>query len=260
MVTIHTLHPQYVKGGSLESFVDSIVVDIPLYEPIGYAGYITKDYLREFLLRRYENHTLDEYQVLEQTKINKIENIVRTTIKQCVDVLETKSGDIHVFIFPWFPDDQTKKIFNGVMGWVDYKDTILLFIHPDFLEKDLIETVAHEYNHAVWYGMYTTESQTLFDSLVIEGLAEHFRESVVGGERAPWCSLFPSRKEFEVSLQKIKPFLYRTDMYDAVFFGNDIYQKWTGYSLGYWLVGDFLSNHAGVGWAEVMRDIKTLTI
>lgn len=260
MLIVHTLYPKYVKGELLETLVDSVIADVPLYDSIGYAGYMTKNYLKEFLLWRYENHTINDYQGLEETKRNNIEEIVRATIRRCAEVLQTKSGDVHTFIFPWFPDEQTRKTFNGVMGWVDYKDTILLFIHPDFLEKDLIETVAHEYNHAVWYGMHNGEAQTLFDSLIIEGLAEHFRERVVGGERAPWCSLFANRKEFELSLEKIKPLLYRTDMYDAVFFGNDVYQKWTGYSLGYWLVGDFLNDHAGAEWKEIMRDIKTFKL
>ena len=36
-------------------------------------------------------------------------------------------------------------------------------------------------------------------------------------------------------------------------FGNDKYERWTGYSVGYWLVKEFMKNNPNLSWDQIMK-------
>ena len=84
--------------------------------------------------------------------------------------------------------------------------------------------------------------ETLFDALITEGLADHFDREVNGGDPPPWSTSL-SDAQREVWLKRAREEFGSTS-YDhaAWFYGKEGGQpKWTGYALGYHLVGEYLN-------------------
>lgn len=247
---IQSIFPKKTKD--VNTFVELILNEVQHHDWIGYAGYSEKKYLGYTLERRYSQSNLLDYQPIVKDQIIAIETVIAETFQKCSKHLSPTNNPTYFFVFPWFPDEETKKVFNGVMGWVDYQDTVNIYISSSYNSKELIETVAHEYNHAVWYHHHGGHQQTLFESMIIEGLAEHFREQTVGGETALWCKALSSDESQEM-FQKLKPYFNETNMYESVFFGDKDYKKWTGYSVGYWFVNEQLKKLKSLDWNEVMK-------
>lgn len=247
---IQSIFPKKTKN--VPTFIESITSEVQHHDWIGYAGYSEKKYLRYTLEKRYFQSDLVDYQSLSPDQIIATESVIIETFHKCSRHLNPTHSPTYFFVLPWFPNEETRKVFNGVMGWVDYQDTINIYLAHKHNTQELRETIAHEYNHAVWYHHHGDKQQTLFDSMIIEGLAEHFREQTVGGEIAPWCNAL-NEKECKLILNQLKPYLDKTDMYESVFFGNEQYKKWTGYSIGYWLIGQYLKKQKSVDWNEIMK-------
>jgi hypothetical protein len=107
------------------------------------------------------------------------------------------------------------------------------------LEEELKRTLAHEYMHAVREEYVQWENGTLLDGIISEGLTQSF-ELEVNPELEPAIyATHLSEEELEASWQKIQPELNKKEYdYNAWFFGDEEkgIKRWTGYSLGYWLV------------------------
>ena len=120
-------------------------------------------------------------------------------------------------------------------------------------DKALGETVGHEFNHAVF--LRDKKCASLSDSIIFEGLAEHFREQVIGGDQAPWTKIFElNQTKIIFSEMKLANLLQSADpgIRRGVFFGNEKYVRWTGYTIGYYIVKSFLENNPSLDWKEIM--------
>ena len=96
---------------------------------------------------------------------------------------------------------------------------------------------------------------TLLDSIIFEGLAEHFREQIIGDNQAPWTKIFKLHQAGVIFLEmKLANLLPSTnpEIRRGVFFGNKKYICWTGYTIGYHIVKSFLENNLSLGWKEIM--------
>jgi len=219
----------------------------------GYAGFDTKENLNNYLRGAVFDKTDDDYQytfVLDEVRI--IDTITKA-VKKCSDILP--GGISHIFVFPTF-SQFVKEEMSGTTGYASWSDTILIFINPTSLQYDkaLSETVGHEFNHAVF--LRDKKCETVLDLIIFEGLAEHFREQIVGGDRVPWTKIFElnqariifSEIELEDLLQSTDPEIRR-----GIFFGNEKYICWTGYTVGYFIVRSFLENNPSLNWKEIMR-------
>jgi uncharacterized protein YjaZ len=94
--------------------------------------------------------------------------------------------------------------------------------------------------------------------LIMEGLAEHFREYMVGGKVAPWSKAL-NDKQIISAIKKVEPFFESTkrEDYENIFFGSKGFKRWTGYTLGYYLVKRFIKNNKNLSWEKIMKtDIK----
>ncbi len=131
-----------------------------------------------------------------------------------------------------------------------------LFISPEkFSSTSLIETIAHELNHAVFLHYRDSSSWlTLLEALIFEGFAENFREEVVGGDIAPWSKAL-SDNESQKEFFKLEKYLGSTEnkVYQDVFFGNKEYKKWTGYTIGYQIVKSFRKKNPNKSWLEILK-------
>jgi len=131
---------------------------------------------------------------------------------------------------------------------------IRLFINSNVKgwKTALKECVCHEFNHIVYNKYHRRE--TLLDNIIYEGLAEPFREHVVGGKQAPWSKALTLREckrifsRIEKLLSSKSPKVYRSVFFD---FEDEKYPLWSGYSIGYQM-------HACQSWTSI--NVKTSTI
>jgi len=223
---------------------------------IKYAGYLNKkNFYRNLSSNMGIPKEKDFYKSIDIKKKTEIKNIIQKTISRCYRELPHPQTPIFIFVFPWFPTKKSLKIFRGAFGTAPYVQTLHLFINPENLEKKALkELLAHEYNHLVFYYYHPKKEYTLLEHIVIEGLAENFREEIMGGKPAPW-SLVISNRETGSQLKKIGNLLKTKSLkvYKEVFFGSQKYKKWTGYSLGYQLIKEFRKNHPRISWQEIIR-------
>ena len=185
------------------------------------------------------NHSLFEDE-------DEIQTIIRDTVMVCYDEL-SRIGDLHVIVTPTFYSGYIQEM-DGVMGFAPRSGNVIFITIntslPDW-RHTLQSTVAHEYHHTVIHENHDWD--TFQDILVYEGLAEHFRNEVIGGAPSKWTVLNKTEREkliqcwhyFENRLEK-SAFEENSGYYEY-FIGedNDVpYQL--GYSLGYIIVDDFL--------------------
>lgn len=239
-------YPQIVNK---KNFISFLIKDIKNSD-IGFAGFKTKKKLNQFL----ENEIFAQEKEMKiiKYKVNEKEvtKIIKNSMRLCQKEIKTES--IKFFIFPSFHPFIKNKM-RGVSGFTPWKNTILLFINPTSGWKSaLAETVAHEFNHLVMLKYHKWE--TLLDSLIFEGIAEHFREKVIGGKKAPW-SLTLNKEDAKKLFSKIKRLLSSksTKLYRSIFFENKGYPLWAGYSLGYQIIKSFLKKNPKLKWQKIIR-------
>jgi uncharacterized protein YjaZ len=113
------------------------------------------------------------------------------------------------------------------------------------LETNLIPQLAHEIHHAmrrrsIGYG------NTLFQAVISEGLADHFSIEVTGIDPPPWSIALPEDeidKWITIASESWNQSSYN---HNAWFVGTDpAIPRWTGYSMGYTLINNYLADHPG---------------
>lgn len=175
-----------------------------------------------------------------------IDDIMQTVMKQSFDVLPTLQ-DLVVFVVPMC-NAQASIDLKGVNGFpIDGGSVLFILIDTENPEwrRSLVETMPHEYAHLVYTSQFDWNS--ILDGCVNEGLAEHFRELVVGGGKAPWSTALSKKEALEVLAtfpeERLNLFIDESnvDLYISYFFGTGVFPKWYGYSLGYWLIDTVLT-------------------
>lgn len=111
------------------------------------------------------------------------------------------------------------------------------------IENELLGVLAHELHHAKRFQTVGYEKGIL-GAIIFEGLATHFEREMTGVVQ-PWAVAL-STEQIEEWLAKAKTEA-NSKQYDhyAWFFGSKEKKipRWTGYSLGYKVVGDYLTKH-----------------
>lgn len=221
---------------------------------IEYAGYMTDEGLQADLLMRLGD-TVDVYRPLTAEQKKKIGSTIESAMQKSMAVLPLSELPVHVFVFPWFPSTDDRKAFGGVTAVAPYASTLHLFVSPHrFTYASLKETVVHEFNHLAFYQAQPAQSYPLAAHMVMEGLAEVFREEVVGGKPAPWSVALTKGKARD-ALKTLMPLLASKSekVHAAVLFGNTEYKRWTGYSVGYWFVQTYRKENPTQTWDELVH-------
>jgi len=87
--------------------------------------------------------------------------------------------------------------------------------------------------------------RTLFESLISEGLADHFALELLGIHH-PWTNAFPHDETAKFLPLAHAEFDSTTYHFPRWFFGGDpILPRWTGYTLGFRLVEAYKEQHPG---------------
>ena len=149
---------------------------------------------------------------------------------------------------------------NGAGGYTFSADFIRINIDDKKATENLIsENVVHELCHAARWGKNDEWIKSLFDGLIFEGLACVLEAEFVKdrSEKSLFIKTILERAddENEKILEKLRDQLDSNCYdYDTIFFnGNNKLPRWSGYSLGYYLVKKYLEK-TGKKIEEVFAD------
>lgn len=233
--------PDKLSGISKEEAIKQMIEKSKPNKPIGFAGFIEKKYLEN----RLKVAVLGEKNEVSLPNISKdkklIEKIVLEALSKCKKEIDLP--DLHIFIFPT-QDEFIKNKMNGSAGFSVYKGAIHAYINNNIegWDKTVPKTIAHETAHAI--SQTNFEWETILDAIIFEGLAEHFREKVVGGGHDPWTQVLTKKEAKEIMRKLIKNNLLDKDwdgeFYYKLFHGTGEYPLWAGYSIGYAVIGEVL--------------------
>lgn len=190
----------------------------------------------------------DNAQILDEAGVVQT---VQKAIKRQNEFLN--HGECHILIFA---DTFGVIPEQGVGGRCGQPDIMNIFIDPNHtagvkhnVEKWLPSALAHELYHA---RRYTTHKfgTTLGESLIEEGLPSVFEEFMQPDLEVPYAHHL-NRKELTQVWKKTKPLLNSKDYNrDDWFYGSSEIKKWTGYSLGYDIVCQYMEKRGEKNPAE----------
>lgn len=136
---------------------------------------------------------------------------------------------------------------NGAGGYTFSADFIRINIDDKKATENLIsENVVHELCHAARWGKNDEWIKSLFDGLIFEGLACVLEAEFVKDRSEKSLFIKTILKRTDDENEKILEELHdQLDSncydYDTIFFnGNNELPRWSGYSLGYYLVKKYL--------------------
>lgn len=116
-------------------------------------------------------------------------------------------------------------------------------------EDFIFETVCHELSHSLRWEKVPEFAETLFDSMVMEGLAVVLEEQAMNQSGYELRQFFLTEvrrtelKEISTMMTTLRNKFDNTEYdYETIFFSsNDLLPRWAGYKLGYYLVKRYLS-------------------
>ena len=247
---IFEIHNYLEIEGSPKEVIEKIIKDVPDLEDIGFAGYLEKKWLkmnlRRLILDRKGNNPPYFYNA-EYGK--EIRLICGETIKRCKRYLKDK---IHIFLFPTFDEFAIKNI-NGISGFCSWGNTILIFINfTERWEKYLKETIVHELAHAL--SPYAKPNASIGSWLILEGLAEHFKDFILSGNRSSWTKTVSEDEAWRI-FDEVKDIIKETDFdkYSEIFYGTGKYHMWAEYTIGYYLIKKYLKDKKDIDWNNLLK-------
>jgi len=169
---------------------------------------------------------------------------IKEGIKEISRLIVVEDVEFRVIIFP-----ERTIPHKGMSGASPNNEHIYILLDPHHprlyrsLDEELIATLAHEYHHtvrrrSVGYG------NNLFDSIVSEGLAEHFTIEVTQ-EQPPWITPIKEEEFLYWRSEAEKVWFNKKYNHLAWFIGlNSEIPRGTGYEIGRRLIADYLNIHS----------------
>lgn len=232
---------------SKSEIIESILGQIKENSNFSLGEYPSEEKLKADLERKVFGNT-NKNQLTDITPhLDEISYIMETIFQDSFNTLLIK-GDITIYILPFCNEEASKDLY-GVNGF-PVEENILYFlidVNNSNWQKSLKETIPHEYAHLVYTSNYKWNS--ILDGIVNEGLAEHFRIYLVGGEIAPWSKVIQKEKALRelksIPEERLNLFIDEgnVDLYVSYFFGTKDLPNWYGYSLGYWMIDEILQKN-----------------
>lgn len=235
-------------------FANEIIKEIKKDNNENLLGYGKLSYFKKQLLHQLGDKNI-EVSEIDEKKNQQIEKSIIDFLSKFQKELKLKYKPIRFYVYPWFPETKTSKGFGGVNGIATYFTVMHLFIdYKNFSSRSLEETLAHELNHLYFYQAHDSSILNIKESIIAEGLAEHFREYLVGGKVALWSKALGEKKAIKI-LPRLTTYLNSHDrnVYENIFYGKGSFQKWTGYSVGYVLVKRMLKKIKILNWKRIMN-------
>jgi uncharacterized protein YjaZ len=235
-------------------FVNNILRDMRERGSISRAGYADEKSLRNGLLRYIGSGSTHGYRTISDTEKKNIGKIILRTIEKCNKTLKIPVKNF-IFVYPYFPSREDN-IFEGVMAVAAYSCVFHVFIDfHSYTLRSLENTIAHELNHTIYYYHHydNFNNYALLEEIIIEGLAENFREQLFDHRPTPWAVALSRQKAIDI-LANSEDILDSHDPATIKNFllGGKKYKKWTGYSIGYWITKTFIED-SRLSWNKIMK-------
>jgi hypothetical protein cdiviTM7_01443 len=189
-----------------------------------------------------QNFTARELSILKNAA-KKAEAFISAIFQQFdyeVDIIITTPS----FILPTIAED-------GIAGKTLHSRLIVLSIDKQqrkISEDFVFETICHEMSHSLRWEKLPEYAETMFDGMILEGLAVVLEEEtmVKTGRQGKQFFLKEIQKTPQAEIDKMIAVLkdkFEGKVYDynKIFFtGDDILPRWAGYRLGYYFVKQYL--------------------
>ena len=209
------------------------------------------------LLTGANGNLSDKKEVIEKTvKVAEEYVFPKLKIDWDIDVLVTNR--LHDIIIPE----------DGGGGLTITADFIEFAINQEKATENLIsEMLVHELCHAARWGKNNERITSLFDGIISEGIATYFEAKFIKNrnERTIFIKTILDRsdEENEKILDQIRDRLDSNEYdYNSIFFtGNNKLPRWSGYSLGFYLVKKYLEKTGKTieeAFADKYVDFKTI--
>ena len=183
------------------------------------------------------NGNLDESKETILTAVKEVESYAFSRLKIDWDIDVVVSANAYSIIIPE----------DGVGGYTYASDFIVIFLDLKTMTiSHLKEMLVHELGHAARWGKNDEWMNTLFDGMISEGVATYFGTEFAKNNSDKQfftkAMLERSDEENERILNELRGNLDDKNYdYTTIFFtGNDKLPRWSGYSLGYYLVKKYL--------------------
>lgn len=232
-----------------KNFIEKIAKHIKKRKNIGFAGYSSKKGLEKNLSWQIFNQgPIDKNFAFDQKKIRKV---IEETLKKCQNIINKK---IYVFVFPSYNKFTNEKM-GGVGGNSPLHQTILIFINTftKKWEKNLKETICHEFTHAV-SPFYNSWENNIGEGVVLDGIAENFQEKILKNGESMFSNLLTEKECKKIFLEISAKFKSKKRKeYNEIFYGEGKYKNWTGYAIGYWSIKKYLKNSEKINWKKIIN-------
>ena len=233
-----------------EKFSESLVNEeiSSIKKSIGFAdNEELKIFLRDFVIGKNNKYKISE----PNFNHTEILNVIKNALQKCLFVFNDEC--IKILIFPTIDDFAIEKM-KGTTGYCVFNKTIFVGLHISVgWEQNLQNTVIHETAHALSLH-YNMADMSIKEGIIFEGLAEHFREKFSDSKRSDIVKGITKKQAIDF-FHELKPKLDIKDYssYAEVFFGSGKYPNWTGYSIGYYLIEDYLKTKKEIDWKRLLR-------
>ncbi len=233
-----------------KQLIKEILSEISEDKEIGFAGWKSKEGLRENLDFNLEDKRIPKLNINFEKIVNKIKNLLEKTHLYL-------NKRLWVYLFPT-NSTFVKEELNGVTGFCPWKNLIYIYVHPECNLNDLEKVIIHELAHSV-SKYYKSLDMSIGEGLIFEGLAENFVEAIEGEEDKNLSQVITEKKAKEIFFE-IKKILKEKDFkhYSEVFYGTGKYPNWTGYSIGYYLIEQYIKqkfkDKKEINWRELLRN------
>lgn len=236
-----------------KEFLKIIIQDLKtLKEKDHIGGFLNENRLKEQLgYYIFDKKLVSKKYPLHRLKFNKILSSIEQVMNKTKNIFGKRN--ILIYIFPTNSYFIAKKM-NGSSGFLAWKNIIHIHLHPaKNWEASFKSTFLHELAHCLQN--YYSYEMSLFDHLIADGLAEHFQKNLLNARRNPWTNAI-SKKKAKKIFKKIKIDLDKTmknssSVHSELFFGSEKYPLWAGYTIGYYLVEDYLKQNKNIAWREL---------
>ena len=204
------------------------------------------------------NGNLDESKDTILAAVKEVESYAFSKLKIDWDIDVVVSANAYSLIIPE----------DGVGGYTYASDFVVIFLDLKTMTiSHLKEMLVHELGHAARWGKNDEWMNTLFDGMISEGIATYFGTEFAKNNSEKQfftrAMLERSDEENERILNELRGNLDDKNYdYQTIFFtGNDKLPRWSGYSLGYYLVKKYLEKtHKTIeeAFADKYEDFRTV--
>lgn len=188
-------------------------------------------------------------------KPQEIKSLIHEIIIKSNEITK-ECSKIEVFLFPC-TDEFTINNLDG-MGGYSFNNTIILTINNTSAnwQNALKNSIGHELVHAIQLNYIPRER--LIDDLIYDGIAEHYCEKTLNLPKQNWTNAI-TKKQANKILQEIKPKLETTSeqLTFDLFYYNDKYPLWSGYTIGYLILKKYLKTLNKIDWAKIIKEKPT---